>query len=82
MPEYDCCVCEEPFQFGPHVYAGRLIPGWHGLMICRKCDHANHDGIVPGTYPNLMPRREVLGVKISLNKNGCIVVPSTLESRD
>ena len=73
MPKYDCCVCKEPFQFGPHVYAGRLIPGWFGLMICRECDHANHDGIVPD--PHLVRRLESVGIKITLNENRWIVVP-------
>ena len=75
MPEYPCCVCEVPFQFGPHIYAGRKIPNWHGLMICHECDHANHDGVVPDTHPHLIPRIESLGITVILNENGWIVVP-------
>lgn len=75
MPDYDCCVCETPFQFGPHVYAGRRIPGWDDLMICRECEHANHDGVVPGTHSLLIARLESLGIKVVLNESGWIVVP-------
>jgi hypothetical protein len=76
MPQYDCCLCEEPFQFGPHhVYAGRRIPGWRGLMICRGCDAANRDGVVPGTYPHLVSRLGSLDIAIVFNENGWIVLP-------
>lgn len=75
MPEFDCCLCEKPFQFGPHVYAGRRIPGWGSLMICRACDGINHDGVVPGTHSHLIPRLESLGIKPVLNESGLIVVP-------
>ncbi len=74
MPKYDCCVCDEPFKFGPHVYEGRPIPGWQDLMICRECEKSNHDGVVSATHPHLMQRLKSLGIEVVLNKDGWIVL--------
>ena len=74
MQKYDCCVCEESFQFGPNVYSGRKVLVWCGLMICHVYERSNGDGIVPAMHPNLMARLQSLG-KVILNENGWIVVP-------
>jgi len=76
MPCYDCCICERPFKFGPHVYDGRPITRWCSLMICRECDCINHDGVVAETHPHLIPRLESLGIKFVLDENGLIIVPT------
>lgn len=76
MPSYQCCVCERSFQFGPHVYAGRRIPGWHDSMICKECDRSNREGVVPDTHPRLVQRLKALKVRIILNEEGWIMVPS------
>jgi hypothetical protein len=76
MPEYDCCLCQSPFQFGPHDYRGRPIPAWPSLMACRTCERANHDGIVPRTYPHRLPLLASLGIKVSPNEQGWIVLSS------
>ena len=44
---YDCDLCTRPFQFGPHIYNGRPIPTWGGVMVCSQCERMNWDGIVP-----------------------------------
>ena len=73
MPQYECCVCEDLFQFGPHVYDGRKVHGWNGLMICRECERINHDGVVPN--PQLISRIEATGAKVTFNAAGIIVIP-------
>ena len=75
LHEYDCCVCERQFQSSPHTYEGKLIPGWHGLMVCRRCDELNRDGVVPGTHPHLVSRLESLGIKLKPNDRGWITLP-------
>jgi hypothetical protein len=75
MPQYQCCVCEGFFQFGP-VYDGRPVRDWQKLMLCRSCEAANHDGIIPQTHPHLIPRLESLGIKVILNQEGWIVIPA------
>jgi hypothetical protein len=49
MPEkimYDCDVCGAPFQFGPHVYAGKSIPLYE-IMVCTSCYKGNWGGWQP-----------------------------------
>jgi hypothetical protein len=77
MPDCKCCVCDKPFQFGPqHIYNGRPVQGWGGLMVCRQCEKDYHDGIVPAHYPHLVSRIKAAGGKVSFNEAGFIAVLS------
>jgi len=69
-----CFLCGNHFQFGPHAYHGRRIPDWD-IMVCNTCYNANWDGIVPNSYPRLMPYLESLGFNVQLNKKGWIDWP-------
>jgi hypothetical protein len=43
---YCCEVCGQQFQFGPHVYNGRLIRTYQ-IMVCNGCYAGNWDGWAP-----------------------------------
>lgn len=70
----DCFLCHRPFRFGPHVYDGRYVPAL-GIPICRSCEGANWDGIVPASHPDLIKHLEATGHEVRLNKNGWIDIP-------
>ena len=70
-----CFLCTSQFQFGPHVYRGRYIRRW-GISVCSGCFAANHDGIVPETYPHLLKHLEGKGVEIALNLRGWLDFPA------
>jgi len=70
-----CDLCGQQFQFGPHRYDGRGVSGW-GIRICRICDGANHDGLVPQQHPRLISRLAAEGVEMRLNAKGWLPIPS------
>lgn len=72
---YDCDLCRTPFQFGPHIYAGRPIPKWGKVMICSRCESSNWDGIVPQSHPHFMALLEQRGVVVTLNESGWLDIP-------
>lgn len=69
-----CFVCKRRFQHGPHLYEGRMIRGW-GELICDRCIKINHDGIVPASYPHVVPALRGKGINPKLNANGFIMIP-------
>ena len=69
-----CSLCKQPFQFGPHRYDGRHIASW-GISVCRSCDAANWDGVVPESHPNLIEDLKQRGVRIQLNAKGWLPLP-------
>jgi hypothetical protein len=73
--EYPCCVCAARLRFEPHVHPGRTVPQWGGLIICRACEGASHDGIAIASHPDLPPRIKEAGGKVTLNAAGHIVIP-------
>jgi hypothetical protein len=75
----DCFLCKQSFQFGPHVYDGRRILEWD-VMVCRTCYSGNWDGIVPETYPHLIPYLQARGVEVTLNAKGWIDWPKLTRS--
>lgn len=72
---YDCFLCRCNFQFGPHIYSGKPIRAWGGIMVCKTCLDANADGIVPTTYPHLEAHLKNLGVVSPTNEQGWISIP-------
>jgi hypothetical protein len=44
-------------------------------MVCIECLAANHDGIVPETYPHLAVHLEVRGIQPEKDAEGCILWP-------
>jgi hypothetical protein len=72
---YTCDLCERPFRFGPHLYAGRPIPQWGKVMLCSGCEKTNWDGIVPQSHPRFMEKLRAKDVEIVLNKSGWIDIP-------
>ena len=71
---YDCFLCERPFQFGPHLYRGRLVRAWD-IMVCDSCVRGNWDGVVPSMRPHLVPYLESKGVEGLFNEKGWINIP-------
>lgn len=69
-----CFLCGNQFQFGPHAYRGRRIPSW-SVMVCNTCYAANHDGIVPNSYPHFMPYLKSLNINVQRNKKGWVDWP-------
>jgi hypothetical protein len=72
---YDCILCSRPFQFGPHVYAGRHIRQWD-VQICERCIRGNWDGIVPEAHPALIANLKAKGIPIELNPKGWLNIPN------
>lgn len=70
-----CFLCRQAFQFGPGRYDGKYIQAWK-ISVCRTCHTFNHDGLVPGTFPQLLPHLQSIGVAARLNSNGWIDWPS------
>lgn len=70
---YDCFICERAFQFGPHVYDGKPVQAWGGVMICRRCRDSNWDGIVP--RPELTKKFQEKGIAVEYNAKGWIPIP-------
>lgn len=71
---YDCFLCSRPFQFGPHVYAGRSIKAWD-IIACDICTSSNWDGLVPQQHPRLIAHLKERGVEIRLNEEGWLPIP-------
>jgi hypothetical protein len=71
---YECFLCSQPFQFGPHVYNGRHIPQWD-VQLCDRCLRGNWDGIVLEGHPNLKRHLAEKGVEIRLNARGWLDIP-------
>ena len=70
----DCFLCGQPFQYGPHRYAGRPIGLWQ-ILICEGCDKMNWNGLVTERHPKLMQRLAELGVPVELNAKGWLPLP-------
>lgn len=70
-----CFLCQQKIKLGPHRYEGRNIPAW-GILICNNCRRANHDGIVPSTYPHLIKHLDDQNIDYQLNAEGWIDIPT------
>jgi hypothetical protein len=71
---YDCFLCERPFQFGPHIYNGEMIPTW-GVIVCQSCLRANEDGIVLEDHSRLKALLRDRGIIAELNAKGWLPLP-------
>ena len=71
---YDCALCKNPFQFGPHVYRGQPVKAW-SIMLCTSCIKDNRDGIVGLAHPDLVRYIEGLGIALKHYPNGNIAWP-------
>jgi hypothetical protein len=70
----ECFLCQRHFRHGPHAYDGRYVQPL-GITICRTCESANWDGIVPACHPRLLAHMKANGIKVRLNKKGWIDIP-------
>jgi hypothetical protein len=70
---YQCFVCDRTFQYGPHLYEGRVVQGWDRKMICNRCEDSNWDGIVPSE--GLIGKFRKEGIKEEYNAQGGIIIP-------
>ncbi|MEJ0017520.1 MAG: hypothetical protein WDN25_13335 [Acetobacteraceae bacterium] len=77
---YRCLLCCGEFQFGPHRYAGKPVNYWKA-MACQGCLAANHDGIVPETYPHLLPYLEKIGARPTYNEKGWLEWPHPISNQ-
>jgi len=59
--EYPCFSCEQAFQFGPHLYAGRHIRGYQ-INVCDTCFGANWDGWNPRVESKLLKHLQGKGL--------------------
>jgi hypothetical protein len=74
MSMYECFLCDNPFEFGRRARLGKRVRAWD-IMVCIECLAANHDGIVPETYPHLAVHLEVRGIQPEKDAEGCILWP-------
>ena len=67
MPEEEilasCEICAESFQFGPHVYDGRVIESYK-LTVCNGCFDANWDGWGRHHEERLLSHLKAHGIEI------------------
>ena len=70
-----CFLCRHQFQEGMHVYEGRPVHAWGGVMVCNQCASSNWDGLVPSQYPHLVAHLKDKGLPVDLNANGFIRMP-------
>ena len=73
-----CFLCKQSFQLGPLRYDGRHIVSW-SISICRSCDAASWDGVVPDSHPDLIEHLKQRGVRIQLNEKGWLPMPNDTE---
>lgn len=48
----NCQLCHASFQFGPHIYRGKVISSYK-LTLCDSCYAGNWDGFAPHYEPLL-----------------------------
>jgi hypothetical protein len=72
---YDCFLCEQSFQFGPHVYDGRHVRLW-GIQLCNVCLMSNWDGVVLEGHPRLKQHLMSKGIPIKFNAKGWLPIPA------
>ena len=66
----NCDLCGSRFQFGPHVYDGKVIPGYK-LTVCRTCWVSNHDGWGPVVEDQFVKHLQSNGIPLpERNKDG------------
>ena len=78
MPQYKhmarCLLCKRQFQYGADIYEGIRVRAWH-VMVCNRCHRANHEGIVPAVYPELVGHLRLHGIQPTMNSKGWICWP-------
>jgi hypothetical protein len=60
---YNCGLCGTEFQFGPGVYAGKLISCYQ-LTVCLGCWDGNWDGAGPSAEGRLLAHLKQKGIPI------------------
>jgi hypothetical protein len=69
-----CFLCE---RRSPH---GRYFPAWK-MTICQTCYHSNWNGVMPPTWPHLLPYLEKNGYGIEYSDAGSLRWPATFRTR-
>ena len=69
-----CFLCTRRFQYGPRVYAGRLIKPWH-IVVCLPCIGKNSGGLSPNHYPRLMEHFRAARINFQSNIEGSLAIP-------
>lgn len=71
---YDCALCKQAFQFGPHRYAGQPVNAWN-IMLCTGCIKDNREGIVAEMHPDLIEYLKSQGIEIRYTAAGTLRWP-------
>jgi hypothetical protein len=60
---FDCDLCGQPYQHGPHRYEGSK---WHryDMMVCENCHESNRDGIGPMLEPKFEALLKTKGISL------------------
>lgn len=74
-PDFKCELCSGTTQMGGGVYEGRFIPQWQKILICRRCEASNWDGIIPEEHPLLMEKLRAGGIKLTRTEDGLVRIP-------
>ena len=69
IPKYECLLCGGTVLMGGGIWEGVPVNAWE-LVVCDTCKAANHDGIMPGTYPQLEAHLKAKGITPSRNERG------------
>jgi ribosome-binding protein aMBF1 (putative translation factor) len=60
---FPCDICGQPFQFGRHIYNGKVIHTYE-LTVCRTCYDSNHDGWAPHYEQKILKHLKEKGIKV------------------
>jgi hypothetical protein len=60
---FDCALCRNQFQHGPHRYEGHKLQLYGGAFACDSCWTANHDGWAPHIEPKLLDLLKSAGLR-------------------
>lgn len=59
-----CVCCGQDFQFGPHLYDGKVARLYGNAAVCLTCWDANWDGWSPSVEPQFLKILEDKGLPV------------------
>lgn len=51
---FQCAVCDQPYQHGPHRYEGHKLELYGDVFCCGPCWDGNWDGWGPRAEPRIL----------------------------
>lgn len=61
---FDCDICQQRYEQGPHRYEGHKLHRYGGIIACDMYWKSNHDGWTPHLEPILLAHLERAGLPV------------------